>query len=237
MADSVKIFQSFYEATKDESPEDFKASWCALFEHAFNGADDTGLTGAAKMFYTLTAPIIDKSAGISEARAAAGKTGGEAKPSKRKQTASKKKQTEANAKQMQADIGYRSMDIGDMDLGDRKEDIGDIPPKSPHGGKTQVGMVDESELSEPVKESVKEWLKYKHERKFSYKATSLQKLIKKVGEMESLYGSEWVIKAIDNSIANGWQGISWEAMNRVRGQPSAYMQAIHDRVDIVDTWK
>ena len=219
MADSVKIFESFYEATKDESPEDFKASWCALFEHAFNGADDTGLTGAAKMFYTLTAPIIDKSAGISEARAAAGKTGGEAKPSKRKQTASKKKQTEANAKQTQADIGYRNMDIGDMDLGDRKEDIGDIPPKSPHGGKTQVGMVDESDLSDPVKVTVKEWLAYKHERRFVYKETGLQVLLRTIREKELQYGQTWVIKAIENSISNGWQGISWDAMEKSRGQP------------------
>ena len=168
-----------------------------------------------------------------QARSEAGKKSGEARANKNKQkgtNSNKKEQTRTK----RTDNEYEYVSDNEYESDNDK----DIPPKSPNGGKrTQQSVVDESDLSDPVKNAVVEWLKYKHERKFTYKETSLQALIKKAREMEIQNGYEWTVKAIENSIANGWQGISWDAMDRARGQPSAYMQAIHDRVDIVDTWK
>ena len=153
----------------------------------------------------------DKYAKVCESRKESAKKGGQAK-------AAKSKQKVANTAKTKQSL-HESESESDSDNESESDNDKDIPPKSPHRGKTQVGMVDESDLSDPVKVTVKEWLAYKHERRFVYKETGLQVLLRTIREKELQYGQTWVIKAIENSISNGWQGISWDAMEKSRGQP------------------
>lgn len=80
---------------------------------------------------------------------------------------------------------------------------------------TRVGTVEESNLSDRLKEEVKRWLGYKTEQhKFTYKDKSLETLVRKVGEYEREYGTDNVAKIIEESIANGYKGICWERISK-----------------------
>jgi len=80
--------------------------------------------------------------------------------------------------------------------------------------RTQVGLVDESALSEPVKEKLKEWLAYKKERREGYKETGLRALITTVSHREQEAGSSAVIDVINDSMSQGYKGIIWDRMKK-----------------------
>ena len=75
-------------------------------------------------------------------------------------------------------------------------------------------LVDESSLSDGVKQKVYEWLKYKKERREGYKETGLQSLITQITKKEAEYGSQAVIEVISLSMSQGWKGIIWDKMNK-----------------------
>ena len=88
-----------------------------------------------------------------------------------------------------------------------------------------------SSLSEPVKEKVADFLAYRVESKKPYKSErSIKSLVRKVEEQERLYGSIAVIKCIDMSIQNGWQGIFWDKIETGKNNNSV------NRMDMVDQW-
>ena len=64
-----------------------------------------------------------------------------------------------------------------------------------------------------MQETLREWLKYKAERRESYKPTGLKKLIAEVKGKLSLYQETAVISLIDECMANGWRGIIWDKLN------------------------
>ena len=67
-------------------------------------------------------------------------------------------------------------------------------------------------ISDQLKAAVETWLKYKTERRESYKEQGLRALMKKASEAEQKYGTLAVIDTIDNSIANRYQGIIWDRL-------------------------
>lgn len=68
----------------------------------------------------------------------------------------------------------------------------------------------EGELSEKVNE----WLAYKSERGQKYKPTGLKSLFKKIQDNAVLHGENAVIEVIDNSIANNWQGLFFDKLDK-----------------------
>lgn len=77
-------------------------------------------------------------------------------------------------------------------------------------------LLQEFDISDNLLESVNDWIGYKRERKFSYKERGMRTLLKTVSEKSKQYGDEAVKKAIDESISNGYQGIVWEKIGKVR---------------------
>lgn len=72
-------------------------------------------------------------------------------------------------------------------------------------------VVNDSSLSEPVKDKVMDFLAYREEIKKPYKSErSIQSFINQVEKQEQLHGSIAVIECIDKSIRNGWQGVFWD---------------------------
>lgn len=104
------------------------------------------------------------------------------------------------------------------------------PPLSPRGGKgarqepkgqkTQGQLLESLLLETPVSDcllkSIKEWLEYKKERRFTYKERGLKMLLKQASENAEKYGDKAVASAIRDSIASGYQGIVWEKAKRAR---------------------
>ena len=58
------------------------------------------------------------------------------------------------------------------------------------------------------------WLKYKTERRESYKEQGLRGVMKKASLTEKEYGTTAVIDIIEASMANNYQGITWDRIKR-----------------------
>lgn len=116
------------------------------------------------------------------------------------------------------------------------------PPLSPLAKKKQEpsinDLISESELSEEVKIYLTEWIAYKKEQhRFTYKPIGFKKLLTEVKNQEQEIGTANVIRAMNLSMAKGYQGIIWDlAKNGKQSSGSAYMDAIKNRVNVVDSW-
>ena len=65
-----------------------------------------------------------------------------------------------------------------------------------------------------VIEKLEEWFNYKKQRKDKYTEIGLKNLLKKVDSNIEKYGCEKVIDLIDESMANNYQGIIWEKLEK-----------------------
>lgn len=98
-------------------------------------------------------------------------------------------------------------------------------------------LLDNSDLDEVVKESVREWLDYKKEQfRFSYKPTGFKAFLTEIQNNENVLGTEKVCQAINLSMSKGYKGIIWDLVKDKQGNTSAYMDAIKNRVNVVDSW-
>ena len=70
-----------------------------------------------------------------------------------------------------------------------------------------LSMLEEYSFTDRVKDSIANWLKYKKERKQTYKDTGLKTLLNKIAKWVNDYGEEAVIENINNSISNNWSGV------------------------------
>ena len=77
-----------------------------------------------------------------------------------------------------------------------------------------VSLIDESSLSEQVKESMKEWLAYKLERKEPYKPIGFKNLITEVYNRTKKHGDSSVIEVMKRSMSNNWKGIIWDTIDK-----------------------
>ena len=83
-------------------------------------------------------------------------------------------------------------------------------PKPP----TETEAVSSSDLSEPLKAKIMEWLAYKRERREAYKPTGLKSLLTEVKRHETESGTDAVVNLVGECMANGWRGIIWERLTR-----------------------
>lgn len=72
-------------------------------------------------------------------------------------------------------------------------------------------------ISNDLQAAMETWLKYKTERRESYKEQGLRALMKKASQSEQEYGTAAVIDLIEASMSSGYQGITWD---RLRGRAS-----------------
>ena len=68
------------------------------------------------------------------------------------------------------------------------------------------------------------WLKYKTERRESYKEQGLRALMKKASQSEQEYGTAAVIDVIEASMSSGYQGITWDRLRGRAGPKSAQIK-------------
>ena len=71
-----------------------------------------------------------------------------------------------------------------------------------------------TDCGEELQEAVKRWLAYKQERGQTYKQVGLDTLIKKIKKSAIQYGESVVVDLIDECIANRYQGIIWERIQK-----------------------
>lgn len=80
---------------------------------------------------------------------------------------------------------------------------------------TPEDIISQYDFSEAMVVKIKEWLRYKSERRETYKSTGLTALLNRVSQKSGEYGENPVMALMDESMANGWRGIIWD---RLKGE-------------------
>ena len=96
-------------------------------------------------------------------------------------------------------------------------------------------LLPEYTISDVMADKLREWFKYKTERKDGYKEQGMKSLLKQVANKVSVYGDTAVCNLIDECMSNGWKGIIWDKLQ----SSSAYRNSgdrIGNRVKDVDSW-
>lgn len=96
-------------------------------------------------------------------------------------------------------------------------------------------LLPEYTISDVMADKLREWIKYKTERKDGYKEQGMKSLLKQVANKVSVYGDTAVCNLIDECMSNGWKGIIWDKLQ----SSSAYRNSgdrIGNRVKDVDGW-
>jgi len=83
--------------------------------------------------------------------------------------------------------------------------------------KSASALVAQSDLPVPVKDALCDWLAYKQEKRQPYKEKGLMALITTVGGNLEKYGEAAVMACIKESMANNWQGIIWDRIDKTGG--------------------
>lgn len=90
-------------------------------------------------------------------------------------------------------------------------------------------------FSDEVSKKIREWIKYKTERKDSYKEQGMKSLLNQILTHTEQCGDTAVCNLIDECMANGWKGIIWDKLkNNQRHYSTA--DRIGNRVNDVDNW-
>ena len=117
----------------------------------------------------------------------------------------------------------------------------ELEKENKKGGKRQTTqsiferLLPEYTISDVMADKLREWFKYKTERKDGYKEQGMKSLLKQVANKVSVYGDTAVCNLIDECMSNGWKGIIWDKLQ----SSSAYRNSgdrIGNRVKDVDGW-
>ena len=90
-------------------------------------------------------------------------------------------------------------------------------------------LITEFNISNYLLDGINTWLKYKKERRFTYKESGLRTLVKTIKAKADEYGEQAVVAIIDESIGNGYQGITWDRIKKV--YPAKTRQSANDQFD------
>ena len=87
-----------------------------------------------------------------------------------------------------------------------------IPPNPPAPDSPDIeGMFG---YNQHLLEAVQDWLAYKKERRQGYKGTGLRNLLSTIQNRVSEYGEDAVVSLIRESMAQNYQGITWDKLKR-----------------------
>lgn len=70
------------------------------------------------------------------------------------------------------------------------------------------------DFPDDLREKMEEWLKYKSERRESYKPTGLHSLVEQVKKHRKQASDSQICALIDECMANGWRGIIWDKLKK-----------------------
>ena len=79
---------------------------------------------------------------------------------------------------------------------------------------TASQMISKRSFSPEVDASVREWVKYKIEKRQGYKPTGLRNFLSQVENNVQKYGAEAVARLIHFCMSNNWQGVIWERIDK-----------------------
>ena len=98
-------------------------------------------------------------------------------------------------------------------------------------------MVDASALSPAVKEKLIDFFEYRREIKKPYKSErGIKSLIAQVEQQEQKHGTLPVIRVIETSIQNQWQGLFWDRIESTKHSTNKKAEELDGFYDMVSNW-
>lgn len=197
--DGMVFYRSFYEAVSNLPPDEFKKCVSALLDYGLDGIEPK-TDGIEKTVYIMAKPQIDKN----NQRYTNGKSGG--RKSNRTETKPEPNDNQTVTKHEPKDKVKEKDKVKDKELKKR------VPNGTPK--ETPEEIINQYGFSEKLADKAKEWLRYKAERRETYKPTGLTALLRKISQKAAEYGENPVIILIDECMANGWRGIIWDRLEK-----------------------
>ena len=99
--------------------------------------------------------------------------------------------------------------------------------------------ITEHNYSNDISNILKEWFLYKKEKGNTYKPIGITKLLNKVDKQLMIYSEQEIIDLINECMERNYQGIIFDMLDKKKSggsTGSAYMDAIKNRVNMVDDW-
>ena len=201
------FYRSFFEAVfKIKNKAARAEAYDAICKYAlFNDAPDVDkMSDAAAIAFMLIKPNLD----ASRRKAKSGKNGGNTKQMASKAEANSKQsgsKTEANDKQEQP--------ASEKEKEREKEKENECYPPTPFSQ-----IIASYSFSESLMAKTTAWLKYKSERRESYKEQGLKSLLTQIQKNAAKYGEQAVIDLMEQCMAANWAGIIWDRL--MKGGPA-----------------
>jgi predicted phage replisome organizer len=119
-----------------------------------------------------------------------------------RQTRYRHKQIGSNAKTVTQALCDRNSNATDIDKESKNKNKDNIPPYP----------LEEFHFGTELEDQIHIWLKYKSERKESYKPTGFKTLLGTIKKQADEHGDQAVIDLINICMASNWQGIIWDKL-------------------------
>ena len=224
MEDEVRsqftFYRSFFEAVfKIKNKAARAEAYDAICKYAlFNDAPDVDkMSDAAAIAFMLIKPNLD----ASRRKAKSGKNGGTSKQTASKAEANGKQsgsKAEANGKQSGSKAeanGKQEQPASEKESEKEKENEkeNECYPPTPFSQ-----IIASYSFSESLMAKTTAWLKYKSERRESYKEQGLKSLLTQIQKNAAKYGEQAVIDLMEQCMAANWAGIIWDRL--MKGGPA-----------------
>nr|DAU96478.1 MAG TPA: hypothetical protein [Caudoviricetes sp.] len=192
------FYRSFASALRRiRKDADRARAYDAICDYALDGKepDLSGLSDAAAIAFELIKPTLD----ASKRKAENGKRGANAK---QEQSASKPiaNSKQADSKQKAKGKRGKASSEKENEIEREVENECSLPPITPFQGE--------------LKNAVDSWLRYKKERRESYKEEGLRNLVSQIRNNAEKYGESAVAEVIRTSMASGYQGIVFDRLGK-----------------------
>lgn len=206
------FYASFFDAvSRIKKKADRADAYDAICAYALREEepDFSKMSDAAQIAFLLIKPNLDSS----RRKAKSGKDGG-SKKANGKQNESK---PEANSKQEQP------ASEKEKEREKEKEKENECYPPTPFSK-----IIASYSFSEPLMAKTTAWLKYKSERRESYKEQGLKSLLTQIQKNAAKYGEQAVIDLMEQCMAANWAGIIWDRLMKggtANGKPDGNAQS------------
>lgn len=194
------FYASFFDAvSRIKKKADRADAYDAICAYALREEDPdfSKMSDAAQIAFLLIKPNLDSS----RRKAKSGKDGG-SKKANGKQNGSKQ---EANCKQEEGE--------SEKEKEKEREKENECYPPNPFSQ-----IIASYSFSESLMAKTTAWLKYKSERRESYKEQGLKTLLTQIQKNAAKYGEQAVIDLMEQCMAANWAGIIWDRL--MKGGPA-----------------
>jgi hypothetical protein len=194
------FYASFFDAvSRIKKKADRADAYDAICAYALREEDPdfSKMSDAAQIAFLLIKPNLDSS----RRKAKSGKDGG-SKKANGKQNGSKQ---EANCKQEEGE--------SEKEKEKEREKENECYPPNPFSQ-----IIASYSFSESLMAKTTAWLKYKSERRESYKEQGLKSLLTQIQKNAAKYGEQAVIDLMEQCMAANWAGIIWDRL--MKGGPA-----------------